>query len=183
MDPEDWRSGRTSAEIVETVEDEATSNDDTILLHSRLSVSADATPEVVAHLQSISGMTWDSTIQGRLGSVCPPAGFAGLSSISVPPTSAELATAREFFVENHADIGPYFSGTTALGIMQLSQEAGAAEVEAFLSILRPLYVETEDGSVHVSTWMSAYLEWDLFRSYADGIMTNQPFPRVEGLTL
>lgn len=183
VDPEDWRAGRTEQEIIDHVEDNTTSNDDTILLHSRLGISADATPEVISHIQSLSGGTFDPTVQGQLGSVRPRDGFAGISSISSPPTPTQLATARKFFIDNYQTIGPHFSATTALGIFQLSHEAGSSEVDAFIAVIRGITVEGENGPTPIANWMMVNQEWNLFVSMFENWRTQRPFPRIPGVTI
>jgi hypothetical protein len=120
VDPEDWRADRTQAEIESSVTGGMSSNADSILLHSRIRASAEATPAIVADIRS-RGWTFDPTAVGTMGSVRPRAGFAGLAFISNPPTTAEIAQARRFLQREKLALGPYFAGSVALGIFALAQ--------------------------------------------------------------
>ncbi len=182
VDPEDWRSGRTQGEIESGVKGDLSSNADTILLHSRIGASAAATPAILADIKSRK-FTFDPTARGAIGSALPKAGFAGLSKISDPPTSAEIAAARAFLRKNMLSIGPFASGSVALGIFQLAQRAGSAEVDAFVAEIKSTTIKTTEGPVPMANWMNANEEWGLFAGFFENWMTNKPFPRIKGVTL
>jgi len=182
VDPEDWRGGRTQAEIESGVTGGLTSNTDSILLHSRVGAAAGATPAIVADIRR-RGFTFDPTAQGAAGSQLPRPGFAGLSTISNPPTVAELAVARAFLRRNMLGIGPVLSGSLALGILQLAQAAGPAEVDAFISEIRTTTMATPSGRVPLANWMNANSDWRLFAGFYENWRTNRPFPRIPGVTL
>lgn len=181
IDPKDWEAGRTSDEITSSVQDELESNDQSILLHSRFAATATATPEIVSDIKGRS-FTFDETAQGQLGSLSPGAGFAGLATISDPPTSAELATARRFFWSHVPSIGPILAGSTALGIFQLAQRAGPDEVTLFADELRSHKISTEHGDVPIANWMMANSDWALFVTFYENFATDKPFPKIPGVT-
>ena len=182
VDPEDWRSGRTQGEIESEVKGAMSSNADTILLHSRIGASAAATPAILAEIKSRK-FTFDPTAQGAVGSAVPRAGFAGLSKISSPPTPAEIAQARAFLRKKMLVIGPVASGSVALGIFQLAQLAGSAEVDAFAAEIRSTTIKTADGPVPMANWLNANEEWRLFAGFFENWVTNKPFPRIKGVTM
>jgi peptidoglycan/xylan/chitin deacetylase (PgdA/CDA1 family) len=182
VDPEDWRTGRTQAQVESAVTGNISSNMDTILLHSRLGAAAAATPLIVADIQR-RRWSFDPTVQGAIGSVQPRPGFAGLSRISDPPTSGEIASARAFLRGRMLSIGPYLSGAVALGIFQLAQRAGTAEVDAFITEIRRTTIQTQNGPIPMANWMNANPEWRLFASFFENWRTNRPFPRIPGLTI
>jgi peptidoglycan/xylan/chitin deacetylase (PgdA/CDA1 family) len=182
VDPEDWRSGRTQTDIESGVKGNLSSNADSVLLHSRIKATADATPAIVSDIQA-RGWTFDPTVRGLLGSKAPKAGFAGLSVISSPPTSAEIAAARGWLRKGLRNFGPYLSGAVAIGIFQLAQQAGSAEVSAFASEIKATTIKTPDGDVPMANWMSANPEWRLFTTFFENWLTNKPFPRIKGVTI
>ncbi|MFP5246205.1 MAG: hypothetical protein ACLGH0_05880, partial [Thermoanaerobaculia bacterium] len=181
VDPEDWKKGKTSTDIESSVKSGTTSNTDTILLHSRLAASAAATPEIAKDIKG-KGFTFDPTVQGKLGDVGPSAGFLGMK-FSNPPTSSELAAARAYFMKNYLSVGPYFSGFMALGIFQLAQRAGNAEVMKFAAEIKATKVSTKDGDVPLANWMQMNEEWRLFTTFFENWMTNKPFPKIKGVTI
>ncbi len=188
VDPKDWQAGKTQSDIESAVKSGVSSNTDSILLHSRIAATAAATPAILADLKSRTftdkklPATFDPTPQGALGSVLPKPGFAGLSTISDPPTAAELAAARAFLKSHMLAIGPFLSGAVALGIFQLAQRAGSAEVAAFAAEIKSTQVATSDGPVPLANWMLANKEWGLFAGFFENWATNQPFPRIKGVT-
>lgn len=133
VDPEDWRSGRTADQVVEGVRSGVDENTDSILLHSRLAATAAATPRIVGDLQS-RGFSFDEPARGAVARRIPRPGFAGLSNISDPPTPEQLLQARRFLMSN-LNLGPVLMGSTAIGILQMAQAAGAQEVNQFLDFL------------------------------------------------
>jgi peptidoglycan/xylan/chitin deacetylase (PgdA/CDA1 family) len=139
VDPEDWRAGRTSTQISDAVRSGVDENSDSILLHSRVSATASATPAITADIGSRAGFTWDAGARGTLDRRRPSAGFAGMSTISNPPTHSEMMTARNFLVSNFS-VGPIILGETAIGILQMAQGAGGTEVRDFLD-----FIETTPG--------------------------------------
>jgi peptidoglycan/xylan/chitin deacetylase (PgdA/CDA1 family) len=182
VDSKDWESGKTQADVEATVKAGTTSNDDSILLHSRLKHSADATPAIAADIKS-KKFGFDPTVQGALGSVGPKAGFAQLKSISNPPTAAEIASARNWFKTNYLSFGPYLSGSVAIGIFQMAQRAGPAEVMAFAAEIKAITIKTPNGDIPMANWMSAYPEWSLFLGFFENWTLNKPFPKIKGLTI
>lgn len=182
VDPEDWRSGRTATEIASGVKGELSDNQDSILLHSRIKATADATPAILADIKARK-FTHDPTAQGTLGSVSPRSGFARLPSISNPPTSDEISKARRWLKTNMLSFGPYVSGAAAIGIFQLAQRAGSAEVAAFAAEIKATKVTTKDGDVPMANWLNAYPEWRLFATFFENWSTAKPFPRIKGVTI
>lgn len=182
VDPEDWRSGRTESEIEAAVKSGLSSNDDSVLLHSRIGATAAATPAILAEIKSRK-WSYDPTVRGSLGSVMPKPGFAGLSSISDPPTSAEIAKARKFLRGGIPSFGGYIAGSVALGILQMTQRAGSAEVDAFVKEIRDTKVDTPEGVVPMANWMNANPGWRLFAGFFENWVTKKPFPRIKGVTL
>ncbi len=182
VDPEDWRKGRTKDEIETAVTSGTTSDDDSILLHSRLKASAEATPAIAADIKA-KNLTFEPTIQGKLGSGLPKAGFANLSTISDPPTSAEIAQARAFLRRMIPSYGGFLAGSVALGILQMAQRAGKAEVDAFVKEIRDTQVDTAKyGKVPLANWMMDNPEWRLFAGFYENWATSKPFPRIKGVT-
>lgn len=139
VDPEDWRSGRTAAETTSRVRSDLDENSDSILLHSRVAATAAATPAIVADIRGRSGYTFDPTSRGALERRLPPSGFAGLSTISNPPTHDEIMAARGFLMA-HLSAGGIILGETAIGILQMAQAAGTTEAGDFLN-----FIETTPG--------------------------------------
>jgi peptidoglycan/xylan/chitin deacetylase (PgdA/CDA1 family) len=180
VDSKDWEKGKTQADVEATVKGGATSNDDSILLHSRLKHSADATPAIVADIKS-KKFGFDPTVQGAMGSVGPKPGFAHLKSISNPPTAAEVASARNWLMANYLSFGPFLSGAIAIGIFQMAQRSGSAEVMAFVAEIKATDVKTPTGDVAMADWMRAYPEWNLFVEFFKN--WNKPFPKIKGLTI
>jgi len=111
----------------------------------------------------------------------PP--FAQLSTISDPPTSAEIATARAWLKKNMLSFGPFISGSVAIGIFKMAQQAGSAEVSAFAAEIKATKIKTVNGEVPMANWMNANPEWGLFASFFENWMTNKPFPRIKGVTI
>ena len=182
VDSKDWEKGKTQADVEATVKGGTTSNDDSILLHSRLKHSADATPAIAADIKS-KKFGFDPTVQGTMGSVGPKAGFAQLKSISSPPTTAEIASARAWLKTNYLSFGPYLSGAVAIGIFQMAQQAGSAEVMAFAAEIKATTVKTKDGDIPMANWMSAYPEWKLFLGFFENWTLSKPFPKIKGVTI
>ncbi|MBL8058456.1 MAG: polysaccharide deacetylase family protein [Anaerolineales bacterium] len=182
VDPEDWRKGRTQSDIESGVKGELSDNDDSILLHSRLATTAAATPAILADIKSRK-YTFDPTVQGAVGSVRPRDGFADLATISNPPTAAEIAQARAWLKKHMLNFGPYLSGAVALGIFQMAQLAGRAEVSAFAAEIKATQVKTKDGLIPMANWMNAYPDWRLFTTFFENWTTGKPFPRIKGVTI
>jgi hypothetical protein len=182
VDPQDYEQGRTQSEIESKVKGKLSSNDDSILLHSRIAASVAATPAIVADIKSRK-WSFDPTIQGALGDVRPKPGFADLATISNPPTSAEIATARTFFKTHRLSMGPVFAGSVAIGIFQLAQQAGPAEVSAFAAEIKSTTVTTPEGTMPLANWLNASEEWRLFSLFFENWAAVKPFPRIKGVTL
>lgn len=182
VDPEDYKKGKTQADVEAFVKGETTSNADSILLHSRLRHSADATPAIVADIKSKT-FGFDPTAQGTMGSVTPKAGFANLKSISSPPTLAEIGAARAWFRTNYLSFGPFLSGAVAIGIFQMAQQAGSAEVMSFAGEIKAIKIKTPDGDTPMANWMSAYPEWKLFLGFFENWTLGKPFPKIKGITI
>jgi peptidoglycan/xylan/chitin deacetylase (PgdA/CDA1 family) len=182
VDPEDWKAGRTQQDVESGVKGKLSSNAESILLHSRIGASAAATPAILSDIKSRK-FTFDATVQGQEGSVRPKPGFAGLSTISDPPTSAEVDSARAFLKKNMLTYGPFISGGMAIGIFQLAQRVGATAVSAFVAEIKGTTVQTKDGPVPMANWMMANEEWRLFAGFFENWMTNKPFPRIKGVTI
>jgi peptidoglycan/xylan/chitin deacetylase (PgdA/CDA1 family) len=182
VDPEDWRSGRTQSDVESAVKGGLSSNADSILLHSRLKATAAATPAILSAIKS-KKWTFDPTVQGALGSKTPKPPFADLSTISNPPTSAEVAKARAWLQKHMISFGPYISGAVAIGIFQMAQQAGSAEVNAFAAEIKATKVKTPDGEIPMANWMNVNPEWGIFANFFENWMTNKPFPRIKGITI
>lgn len=78
VDPKDWQKGKTQADIEKAVTGGATSDSDSILLHSRLATSAAATPAILSDIKS-KGFSYQApsrgTTSGSTGS-----GFGGIKA-------------------------------------------------------------------------------------------------------
>jgi peptidoglycan/xylan/chitin deacetylase (PgdA/CDA1 family) len=182
VDPEDWKSGRTQIDVESAVRGGLSSNADAILLHSRVKATAEATPAILSDIKS-KKWTFDPTVQGALGSKVPKPPFADLSTISNPPTSSEIAKARAWLQKHMLSFGPFISGAVAIGIFQMAQQAGSAEVSAFAAEIKGTKVKTSDGEIPMVNWMNAYPEWGLFANFFENWITNKPFPRITGITI
>ena len=182
VDPEDWRSGRSQADVESGVKGKLSSNADSILLHSRIKATAGATPAILSEIQK-KKWTFDPTVQGALGSKMPKSGFAGLSKISDPPTSVEISQARKFLQDGVPSFGGFIAGSVAIGIFQMAQRAGPAEVDAFVKEIHDTQVDTPDGKIPMANWMNANPEWRLFSGFFENWVTNKPFPRIKGVTV
>lgn len=182
IDPKDYRPGLKQSDIESGVKGDLTSNTDSILLHSRIKASAEATPAIVSEIKS-KKFTFDPTVQGTLGSELPKAGFAGLSTISDPPTSSEIAKARKFLQSGIPSFGGFIAGSVAIGIFKMAQRAGSAEVDAFVKEIRDTKVDTPEGKIPMANWMNANPEWRLFSSFFENWVTQKPFPRIKGITI
>lgn len=182
VDPEDWRAGRTRAEIESSVTGSMSSNADSILLHSRIQASTEATPAFVADIWG-RGWTFDPTAVGTMGSIRPRAGFAGLAFLSNPPTTAEIAQARRFLQREKLALGPYFfAGSVALGIFALAQRVSSADVDAFITEIRTTSIDVAGMPVPMANWMCFNPEWRLFLGFYENWRNQRPFPRG-GVTL
>ncbi|MFE0137880.1 DUF4157 domain-containing protein [Streptomyces sp. NPDC059037] len=182
VDPEDYVKGRTKEQITATVTKEVSDNDASVLLHSRIAASAEATPAIVADFQKRK-LTFDPTVQGMVGKVYPRPGFAGLGAISDPPTAQQISAARSYLRTKRALFGPYVSGSLAIGIFQLAQRAGAHEVDDFITEIRTTTMPTPTGPVPLANWMAVNPEWSLFLGFYENWRLAKPFPRVKGVTL
>ena len=182
VDPKDYSKGRTQSDIESKVKGKLTSNKDSILLHSRIAATAAATSAILSDIKGRK-FTFDPTVQGALGSVRPRPGFANLSTISNPPTSGEIAKARAWLQKHMLNFGPYISGMVAIGIFQLAQEAGGAEVSAFAAEIKATNVKTPEGDFPMAGWMNANPEWFMFANFFENWTTNKPFPRIKGVTI
>jgi hypothetical protein len=182
VDPEDYVKGRTKEEIVSKVTTGVSDDDESVLLHSRIAASAAATPEILADFQKRK-LTFDPTVQGDVGRLQPKPGFAGLAEISEPPTSAQIAAARAFLRSKRKGIGPYASGSVAIGIFQLAQRAGPKEVDDFIAEVRSTSVQTDAGPTPLANWMAVNPEWSLFLGFYENWRSAKPFPRIKGVTL
>jgi len=181
VDPKDWKTGRTQQEIESAVKSELSSNAESILLHSRIAATAAATPAILADIKSRK-FGFDPTAQGQIGSIQPKSGFANLT-FSDPPTSAEMAAARLFLKKKMLDIGPVISGYLVIGIFQLAQRAGSAEVNSFVAEIKSTTIQTKDGPIPMANWLNANEQWRLFSSFFENWITNRPFPRIKGVTI
>lgn len=182
VDPKNWKSGRTQAEIESTTRKDLSSNADSILLHSRIAATAAATPAIVEDIQK-RRWTFDPTPQGKMGSIQPRPGFARREKISNPPTPDEIAKAPAFLKKNMSSFGPYVSGSLAIGIFQLAQRAGSNEVSAFIAEIKNTQVPTAGGPIPMANWMNANEEWRLFAWFFENWATDRPFPHIKGVTL
>lgn len=166
VDPKDWERGRTQAEIETAVSKGLTDNSQSILLHSRIAATAAATPAIVADI-SKRKFTFDPTPQGAVGSVTPRAGFARLATISKPPTSAEIAQAKDFFRKGIPSFGGFIAGNVAIGIFQMAQQAGPAEVDSFAAEIRTTSVKTPSGPIPLANWMNDNPDWGTFAIFIE----------------
>jgi peptidoglycan/xylan/chitin deacetylase (PgdA/CDA1 family) len=181
VDPHDYKSGRTKEGIFSQVALHTSANDKSILLHSRVAATAEVTPKILEHLNR-RGYSFDPTPQGALGSLRPEPGFAGLGTISNPPSHAQIAAARSFLSSRLDAMGPFFAGSIAIGIFQLAQQAGSQEVDDFIAWVRTTSVKTPDGVVPLANWMAANPEWREFLGFYENWRLSKPFPKVPGVT-
>ena len=78
VDPKDWEPGKTQADVEKAVTTGATKDTDTILLHSRLSASAAATPAILEDFKK-KGFTYQAPSRGSATGGAG-AGFAGVNA-------------------------------------------------------------------------------------------------------
>jgi peptidoglycan/xylan/chitin deacetylase (PgdA/CDA1 family) len=78
IDPKDWEKGKTKEDIVKSVTGELSSDSDNILLHSRLSTTAAATPEILKDIKS-KGFTYQAPARGATTGVTGT-GFSGVGT-------------------------------------------------------------------------------------------------------
>ncbi len=182
VDPKDWKKGATQSDIESGVKDNLGSNDDSILLHSRLATSAAATPAIVADIIKRK-FSFDPTKRGVAGTVKPAAGFAELPVISNPPTSSEITAARAWLKKNMLSFGPWISGSVSIGIFKLAQLAGQQEVLAFAAEIKATKVKTADGEIPMANWMNSNPEWRIFVGFFENWVTEKPFPHIKGVTI
>jgi peptidoglycan/xylan/chitin deacetylase (PgdA/CDA1 family) len=78
IDTKDWEKGKTKKDIEDTVAGNLDSNSDSILLHSRLTISAEATPAVVKDIKD-KGFTFQEMARGNFNSAAT-GGFGSLKS-------------------------------------------------------------------------------------------------------
>jgi peptidoglycan/xylan/chitin deacetylase (PgdA/CDA1 family) len=178
IDPEDWRAGRTQQDVERETISELDDEDDSILLHSRISASAEATPAILAAING-RGWTYTAPSRGDPGVVAPRPPFADLRTVSSPPTRGELLQARAFML-NHLDVGPVLMGTTAMGIFKLAYLAGSGEVADFMQ-----WLQTTPGPEGHGYLTNFLYEWDEFRLFYEFIKfwrSGQPFPTGPGVT-
>jgi peptidoglycan/xylan/chitin deacetylase (PgdA/CDA1 family) len=180
VDPKDWKSGRTQAEIEKAVIGDVDS-DESVLLHSRIAASAAATPAIVKAIKD-KGWTFEAPSQGALGSVRPGKGFADLSSVSSPPTAAEVAKARKFFFAKMKYLGPIIAGETAIAVFQLAQMAGPTEVQTFMNELDTTRITTDScKNCPVSLWLQESWRFGLFYRFYEAWSQKKAFPRGKGV--
>lgn len=176
VDPKDWEANRTKDQITSGVKAGLHGNADSILLHSRVGATAQATPAIVADIKARK-FTFDPTAKGTLGAGAPQAGFAGLAAVSDPPTPAQIADARLWLKKRMSTMGPYLSGSVAVGIFELAQKAGPGEVSAFAAEIKATKVTVDGQDIPMANWMNANPEWRLFAGFYENWATRQPFPR------
>ncbi|MFI6444426.1 DUF4157 domain-containing protein [Kitasatospora sp. NPDC050543] len=182
VDPRDYVKGRTSQQIESAVTGGVKDNSDSVLLHSRIQASADATPNILKDFKKRK-LSFDPTVQGTTGQLLPQPGFAGLTTISDPPTHEQIIAARRFLQTERARIGPYLSGSVALGIFKLAQRAGPGEVSAFAAEVKATKVQTPAGLIPLANWMAVNPEWSLLLGFFENWESKKPFPRIKGITL
>lgn len=79
IDPKDWESGRTQADVESAVKSGLSSDKDSILLHSRLAISADATPAILSEIGT-KGFTYQAPAQGTKAGSAAGVGFGGVKT-------------------------------------------------------------------------------------------------------
>ncbi|MGA7203886.1 MAG: polysaccharide deacetylase family protein, partial [Specibacter sp.] len=176
VDPKDWEANRTKDQITSGVKTGLKGNADSILLHSRVAATAQATPAIVAAIKSRK-FSFDPTVRGTLGAGAPGAGFAGLAAVSDPPTPAQIGDARSWLKSRMLSMGPYLSGSVAVGIFQLAQKAGPGEVLAFAAEIKATKVTVDGQDIPMANWMNDNPEWRLFAGFFENWATRVPFPR------
>lgn len=62
-------------------------------------------------------------------------------------------------------MGPFLSGSVTIGILQLAQRAGNAEVNAFMAEIKRTTIQTANGPVPMAKWLNANQEWRLFMKF------------------
>ena len=117
--------------------------------------------------------------RGQLGGRIPTPPFAGLASISNPPTHAEIMTARQFLMAN-LSVGPVILSETALGIFHMAQAAGQSEVRALMSFLET--TPGPPGTGYMTNFLYQSPTFRLFYEFLTNWINNRAFPRGPGVT-
>jgi peptidoglycan/xylan/chitin deacetylase (PgdA/CDA1 family) len=175
VDPKDYQAGKTASDIQKSVESDLDENSDSILLHSRISASAQATPAIISTIQKHK-WSFDAPSQGGLSKLMPQNGFAGLSTISDPPTHAEIMQARKFLFDN-VSLGPILMGYVAIGIFKMAQAAGEAEVRDFMKELETRIIKTTNCNYYAATCLAENNNFALLMRFMKVWLDKQAFPR------
>lgn len=179
IDPKDWEKGKTAQQVRTGVVDELSSATDSILLHSRLAISEQATPDIIAAIKK-KGWSFDAPARGKTGQLLPGSGFAGLKKISDPPTAAEVAQAKKFLFDpsNHG-FGGVLMGYVGIGIFKMAQQVGESEVRAFMKEL--LTTPGPPGTGYMENFLNENSTFALMFRFMKEWLNKTPFPTGKGV--
>lgn len=110
----------------------------------------------------------------------PRSGFAGLSSISNPPTRAEVRQARKFLF-NNTKYGAVLLGHIAIGIFKLAWLVGPDEVKSFIKELETTIIKTGKCEYYASTCLMQNSQFALLYRFSKIWLAKKPFPRGPGV--
>ena len=179
IDPKDWEKGKTKSDIEKSVIGELDDSDESILLHSRVKASAEATPAIIAEIKS-RGWPFEEQARGTRGKYLPGSGFAGLSKISDPPTSDEIKQAKKFLF-THTSFGPILLGEAAIGIFNMVSRVSVDEVKSFINNLETTIVDMPGCKYYAATCLSANDNFRLLYEFSKVWINKKPFPTGPGV--
>lgn len=175
IDPKDWQPGKTKQDISEYVVDHLDDTDDSILLHSRIKATAEATSKIVGAIKT-RGWSFDAPKQGRRITQIQP--ILGVK-FSTPPTREQLhqAQAKLFQLlptENFYQMDMLeLQGTTQfLGfhVMYLFKSAMQLGLDDVTNLMSALQLQRVSGHYFSGSWKTLLLlnlEFALFVRFLD----------------
>jgi peptidoglycan/xylan/chitin deacetylase (PgdA/CDA1 family) len=175
VDPKDWEKGKTGGQIEKNVAEELDEESDSILLHSRIAASAEATPAIIADITK-KGWSFGAPARGETGKLMPMSGFAGLSTISDPPTQEQIKQAQKFLFDN-PQYGPILLGYVAIGIFKMAQAVGETEVREFIKMLETTVIKTDKCEYYAATCLAENNNFALLYRFLKVWIDKTPFPR------
>ncbi len=135
IDPKDWQAGKTSQDIEQSVTGSLSSDSDSILLHSRISATAAATPAILNAINK-KGLTYQAPARGQTTGATG-AGFAGVNAsvdwIESFDAISQIGPEKSVNVTDPVDR----TVTTQTGILWI--DYGSAQYLAVISIRNASY--------------------------------------------
>jgi peptidoglycan/xylan/chitin deacetylase (PgdA/CDA1 family) len=158
IDPEDWRDEKTAKrktkeQIEQAVIGKLDEPKDSILLHSRITATAEATPAIVEDIKK-RGPDWSFTAPPR--GATPPA--------SSRPTQAEFDEAWVSFRAEHEPGKP--DGAAAIRLFKMAQRMGPEHVEKLVAMIDNLTVSAKDPE-KLRDYLNKSAEFRVFSVFLD----------------